>query len=34
MDWGLAEAWDNHVYAGDIYGNQAQEIRFRTQNLP
>ncbi len=34
LDGALAEAWDNHVYAGSIYGSQPQEIRFRGQSLP
>jgi hypothetical protein len=34
LDDVLAEAWDNHVYAGSIYGSQPQEIWFRTAALP
>lgn len=34
LDGALAEAWDNHVYAGSIYGSQPQEIRFRGESLP
>ena len=34
LDDVLVEAWDTHHYAGSTYGNVAQEIRFRAQNLP
>jgi hypothetical protein len=34
LNGALAETWDNHVYAGSIYGSQPQRIRFRAQTLP